>query len=61
MRHLFIPVVLFVGGVIGLLVCLFAFIDGDDHPMAAAISLLCAVIGYREIRFELEPEFGETE
>lgn len=61
MSRLFLPTVLFVGGVIGLVVCLFAFIDGDDYPMQAVISLLCAVLGGRELRFELFPEVGEAE
>lgn len=61
MSRLFLPTVLFVGGVIGLVFCLFAFIDGDDYPMQAVISLLFAVLGGRELRFELFPEVGEPE
>lgn len=56
MLNLYISVALFIVGLVGLLVCLFASLDGDDYPMAAVIALLCAVLGWREIKFELYPE-----
>lgn len=61
MSRLFLPTALFIGGVIGLVVCLFAFIEGRDYPMEGVIALLFAVLGGRELRFELFPEVGEAE
>ena len=61
MPRLLIPTALLVGGVIGLVFCLFAFIEGDDYPLQALISLLFAVLGGRELRFELFPEVGEAD
>lgn len=61
MSRLFLPTALFVGGVIGLVVCLFAFIEGRDYPMWGAVAVLCIAIGFQELRFELGPEVGEPE
>lgn len=58
MSRLFLPTALFVGGVIGLVVCLFAFIEGRDHPLWGAVAVLCIAIGFQELRFELCPEVG---
>lgn len=64
MARLLLPTALFVGGVIGLVVCLFAFIEGRDHPLYGAIALVCTALGFRELRFELGSSFedvGEAE
>lgn len=61
MRHLIVPTALFVGGLIGSLVCLFEFLDGNDLPMEGCASILCIALGFRELRFELDPQFRESE
>ena len=59
MSRLFLPTTLFIGGVIGMVVCLFAFIEGRDYPLQFVIALLFAVLGGREIAFELGRKVGE--
>ena len=61
MSRLFLPTVLFVGGVIGLVVLVLRFFNDKDDPMWGAVAVLCIAIGFRELRFELFPEVGEAD
>lgn len=60
MSRLVLPTAFFVGGVIGLVVCVFALIEGRNYIAQAAVALAFIALGYREIRFELD-EVGEPE
>jgi hypothetical protein len=60
MSRLFLPTALFVGGVIGLVVCVFALLEGLNYIAQAAVALAFIALGFQELRFELG-DVGEPE
>lgn len=60
MSRLFLPTALFVGGVIGLVVCVFALLEGRNYIAQAAVALLFIALGFQELRFELG-DVGDAE